>query len=64
MKLLINKENFGFVGGFLARWAFDFVIKKWLECLILVEFDDMRYDKGFGEWNLGFCLILLGFLKI
>lgn len=30
----------------------------------LVGLSDMGYDKGFDEWNLGFCLILLGFWKI
>lgn len=34
------------------------------KCLILVEFDDMRCDKGFETGNLGFCLILLGILMI
>lgn len=24
VKVLINKEDFGFVSGFLARWEFDF----------------------------------------
>lgn len=24
VKVLINKEDFEFVGGFLARWEFDF----------------------------------------
>lgn len=24
MKMLIYKEDFGFVSGFLARWEFDF----------------------------------------
>nr|DAX83715.1 MAG TPA: hypothetical protein [Caudoviricetes sp.] len=33
---------------------------KWLKCLILVGFNDMRCDKGFGMRKLGFCLILLG----
>ena len=40
-----------------------FWIGKWLECLILVGFDDMGYDKCFGGWNLGFCLILKGILN-
>ena len=61
MKVLINKEDFEFVNGFLMKWKFDFWIVRWVECLILVSFDDMGYDKGFGGMNLGFCLILLGF---
>ena len=40
-----------------------FRLGKWLECLILVGFDDMGYDKWFGGWNLGFCLILKGILR-
>lgn len=40
-----------------------FRLGKWLECLILVGFDDMGYDKWFGGWNLGFCLILKGILN-
>lgn len=34
------------------------------KCLILVGFDDMGYDKWFGGGDLGFCLILLGILRI
>lgn len=34
------------------------------KCLILVGFDDMGYDKGFGMGKLGFCLILLGILMM
>ncbi|MDD6293048.1 MAG: hypothetical protein PUA71_04320 [Eubacteriales bacterium] len=64
VKVLINKEVFEIVGGILVRWKFDFWVVKWLKCLILVGFDDMGYDKWFGEWNLEFCLILVGFLKI
>ena len=58
--MLINNEDFGIVGRFLVRWEFDFWVAKWLKCLILVDFDDMGYDKGFGEWKWDFCLILLG----
>ena len=61
VKVLINKDNFEIMGEFLVRWKFDFWVVKWLKCLILVGFDDMGYDKWFGEWNLEFCLILLGF---
>ena len=61
VKVPINKEDFRFVGRFLARWKFDFLVVKWLKCLILVVFDDMGYDKGFDELDFGFCLILLGF---
>ena len=64
VKVLINKEVFEIVGGILVRWKFDFCVVKWLKCLILVGFDDIGYDKWFGEWNLEFCLILLGILKI
>jgi hypothetical protein len=46
VKVLINKEVFGIVRGFLMRWEFDFWVVKWLKCLILVGFDDMGYDKG------------------
>ena len=35
------------MGEFLVRWKFDFLVWKWLKCLILVDFDDMEYDKGF-----------------
>ena len=41
-----------------------FWIGKWLECLILVSFDDMGYDKGFEVEKFGFCLVLLEILKI
>ena len=61
VKVLINKEDFGIVDEFLARWKFDFLVVKWLRCLILVGFDDMVYDKGFDELDFGFCLILWGF---
>ena len=64
VKVLINKDNFEIMGEFLVRWKFDFWVVKWLKCLILVGFNDMGYDKWFGEWNLEFCLILVGFLKI
>ena len=64
VKVLINKEDFGIVDGFLARWKFDFLVVKWLKYLILVDFNDMGYDKWFGMRKLGFCLILLGILKI
>lgn len=47
MKVLINKGNFGFVGGFLVRVEFDFWAMMWVKCLILVGFDDMGYDKWF-----------------
>ena len=64
MKVPINKEDFRFVGKFLVGWKFDFWVWKWLKCLILVGFDDMGYDKGIDELDFGFCLILLGILKI
>ena len=47
VKVLLNKEDFRFVGRFLARWKFDFLVWKWLKCLILVGFNDMGYDNGF-----------------
>ena len=64
VKVPINKEDFGIVGRFLVRWKFDFWVMKLGKCLILVVFDDMGYDKWFGMEKLGFCLILLGILKI
>ena len=64
VKVLINKEDFGIVDGFLVKCKFDFWVVKWLKCLILVGFDDMGYDKGFDELDFRFCLILVGFLKI
>ena len=64
VKVLINKDNFEIMGEFLVRWKFDFWVVKWLKCLILVGFDDMWDDKWFDELDFGFCLILLGFLKI
>ena len=45
VKVLINKDNFEIMGEFLVRWKFDFVVVKWVKYLILVVFDDMRYDK-------------------
>ena len=47
VKVLINKDNFEIMGGFLMRWKFDFWVVKWLKFLILVCFDDMGYDKVF-----------------
>ena len=47
VKVLINKENFGFVSEFLVGWEFDFWVVMWVKFLILVGFDDMWYDKGF-----------------
>lgn len=52
--MLINKDNFRFIGEFLVRWEFDFWVVKWLKCLILMGFDDMGYDKELEEWNFGF----------
>ena len=46
MKVLINKDNFEIMDEFLMKWEFDFLVVKWLKCLILVGFDDMWYDKG------------------
>ena len=64
VKVPINKDNFEIMSEFLVRWKSYFLVWKWLKCLILVGFDDMGYDKGFGMRKLGFCFILLGFLKI
>ena len=63
MKVLINKEVFGFVCGFLVRLEFDFGVVKLMKFLILVGFNDIGYDKGFDELDFGFCLILLGILR-
>ena len=59
--MLINKDNFRFVDGFLIRWKFNFWVVKWLKVAWLVSFDDMGYDKWFEMGKLGFCLILVGF---
>ena len=45
--MLINKEDFGFVDGFLIRWKFNFGVVKWLKVAWLVGLSDMGYDKGF-----------------
>ena len=47
MKVLINKEVFGIADEFLVKWEFDFLVVKWMKCLILVGFDDMGYDNIF-----------------
>ena len=60
MKVLINKDNFEIMGEFLMRWEFDFLVVKWLKCLILVGFDDIGYDKGFDELDFW---ILLDFVE-
>ena len=49
VKVLINKDNFGFEGGFLVRVEFDFWAVKWVKGLIYKDLDDMGYDKGFDE---------------
>ena len=64
MKVLINKEVFGIANEFLVKCEFDFLVVKWMKCLILVGFDDIGYDKGFDELDFGFYLILLEFWKI
>ena len=46
VKVLINKEVFGIADEFLVKWEFDFLVVKWMKCLILVGFDDMGYDKS------------------
>lgn len=60
VKVLINKDDFGFEGGFLVRVEFDFWAVKWVKGLIYKGFDDKGYDKGFEIENWGFCLNLLG----
>ena len=62
--MLINKDNFGIVDGFLIRWEFDFGVVKWLKVAWLVGLSDMGYDKWFEMGKLGFYLILVEFLKI
>lgn len=58
--MLINKEDLGIVGLILDEIEFRFW-GCWVDfLLIFVMFDDMRCDKGFGEGELGFWLILLG----
>ena len=64
VKVLINKDNFEIMGEFLVRWKFDFWVVKWLKCLILVGFNDMGYDKWFGEWKIGILLDFVRILKI
>ena len=61
MKVLINKDNFEIMGEFLVKWEFDFLVVKWMKCLILVGFNDMGYDNGFDEL---YFLILLDFVGI
>lgn len=63
VKVLINKEDFGIVDGFLVRWKLDFWVVKWLKCLILVEFDDMGYDKWFEGVEFGILLDFCGIFK-
>ena len=63
MKVPINKEDFRFVCRFLARWKFDFLVVKWLRCLILVGFNDMGYDKWFGGVEFGILLDFVGILE-
>ena len=55
-----NKEDFGIVGRFLVRWRFDFWVMKLGKCLILVGFDDIGYDKGFGMGEIGILLDFAG----
>ena len=64
VKVLINKDNFEIMGEFLVRWKFDFLVVKWLKCLILVGFDDMGYDKWFGGVEFGILLDFVWFSKI
>ena len=52
------------MGEFLVRWKFDFLIVKWLKCLILVGIDDMWYDNGVRDGEIGILLDFVGFSKI
>ena len=54
VKVLINKEDFGFEDGFLVRVEFDFWVVKWVKGLIYKGLDDMGYDKGFEIENIEF----------
>ena len=63
MKVLINKEVFGIVDEFFMRWEFDFLVVKWMKCLILVGFDDMGYDKWFEGVEFGILLDFCGIFK-
>ena len=60
MKVLINKDNFEIMDEFLMKWEFDFLVVKWMKCLILVGFDDIGYDKWFDELDFW---ILLDFVE-
>ena len=64
MKVLVNKEDFEIVGEFLMKCEFDFLVVKWLKCLIFVGFDDMGYDKGFDELDFWILLDFRWILKI
>ena len=59
----INKEDFEIMVEFLVRWKFDFLVVKWLKCLILVGLDDMGYDKWFDELDFWILLDFVGILK-
>lgn len=48
---------------FWMKLSLNFWSVKWLKCLILVGFDDMRYDKGFGEGGIGILLDFVGGLR-
>ena len=61
--MLINKDVFGIVDGFLIRWKFNFWVVKWLKVAWLVSLSDMGYDKWFEMGKLGFCLILVEIFK-
>ena len=64
VKVLINKDNFGFEGGFLVRVKFDFWAVKWVKGLIYKGFDDKGYDKGFEIENIEFELEFKGLVEI
>lgn len=58
--MLINKDNFEFVGGILVKLDFNFGVVKWVKALILVGFDDMGYDKGLERRESEILLNFLG----
>ena len=64
VEMLINKEESG-----IYEWDFELglgiklglKLGKWLK---IKGFDDMVYDMGLDWVKLGFCLILLGILRV
>lgn len=64
VKVLINKEDFGIVDGFLVKVEFDFWTVKWAKGLIYKGLDDKGYDKGFEIENIEFELEFKGLVEI